>query len=304
MKLQRYNIQYNHSITSWDEGLPLGNGRMGCLLYGDSPVRLSVDRVDLWDTRPYPATLEKGFCYKNLVKLSTSGKKDDWEERDRLFERIYSEYAYPSKITAGRMELDKTLYHNALLEIERLGMGMWVGFSYAMCAQIYAMAEQGNAAYEKLRQFADGFVADNGFHLNGDFRHKGYSTFHYRPFTLESLFGYCDALQEMLMQEHQGYLHLFPAVPEAWQERKISFERLRSYGGVLVSATASGGCLEKVTLELPKPMELKLKNTFKGTRICVQSPNEKQIIPCQNDIFALSLPAGVTTITPMEGEPS
>lgn len=744
MKLQRYNIQYNHSVTSWDEGLPLGNGRMGCLLYGDSPIRLSVDRVDLWDTRPHPATSEKGFCYENLVKLSTSGKKADWAERDRLFERIYSEFAYPSKISAGRIELDfgekpehiqskvdiqkavgtmsfdggrieifahatrffsvakvtgdfrldlhipnyisakpclnnektgeggavsarvvmgypkahirregnftyyiqntltdfsygvfvysvkkagytelyftietsqdsdnftelakeklqkaaqvgynvlkrehmdwwrkyweksrisigdellektyyrswylfascsrkgyypmplqgvwtadndclppwkgdyhhdtntqlsyqaylkanrleegesfldylwllkpqyekvareffgvegllipgvstidgkpmggwsqyalsptmsiwtaqsfdeyylytgdrafleqrafpfldgiataiaglliekegqlclplstspeiydatpeayltpnsnfdlalmrylfgrladycrildkdphkyenilsklppigivdghiglnalqrldqshrhfshlmclyplhlinydtgehKALYDNALLEIERLGMGMWVGFSYAMCAQIYAMAEQGNAAYEKLRQFADGFVADNGFHLNGDFRHKGYTTFHYRPFTLESLFGYCDALQEMLLQEHQGYLHLFPAIPEDWQQRTVSFENLRSYGGVLVSASSAGGYLEQVTLQLPRAMELKIKNTFKGTAVCARSCDGNKTVSCQDDMFVLYLPAGVTTITPTEGD--
>ena len=49
---------------------------------------------------------------------------------------------------------------------------MWVGFSFAMCAQLYAMAENGAGAYEKLRQFADGFVEENGFHLNGDYKAK------------------------------------------------------------------------------------------------------------------------------------
>ena len=75
MKLNRYDIEYKSSVTSWDEALPLGNGRMGCLLYGDGPIRLAVDRVDLWDTRPHPATLEAGFHFKNLVKLSRSEKK-------------------------------------------------------------------------------------------------------------------------------------------------------------------------------------------------------------------------------------
>lgn len=209
---------------------------------------------------------------------------------------------YPLHLINYDTQEHKALYDDALLEIERLGMGMWVGFSYAMCAQIYAMAEQGNAAYEKLRQFADGFVADNGFHLNGDFRHKGYSTFHYRPFTLESLFGYCDALQEMLLQEHQGYLHLFPAIPEEWQQRTIRFENLRSYGGVLVSASSAGGYLEQVTLQLPRAMELKIKNTFKGTAVCVCSCDGNKTVSCQDDMLVLSLPAGVTTITLLEGD--
>ena len=208
---------------------------------------------------------------------------------------------YPLHLINFDTEEHKALYENALLEIERLGMGMWVGFSYAMCAQIYAMAEKGNAAYEKLRQFADGFVADNGFHLNGDFQHKGYSTFHYRPFTLEALFGFCDALQEMLMQEHQGYLHLFPAIPEAWKDRKIGFERLRSYGGVLVSATAFEGFLQQVTLELPKPMELRLKNTFNRTALSICSAKGNQILLCEEEMIVLPLPAGTTTITPIGG---
>lgn len=737
MNLQRYNIQYSHPITSWDEGLPLGNGRMGCLLYGDSPIRLSVDRVDLWDTRPHPATREDGFCYQNLVKLSQSGKQEDWQERDRLFERIYGEYPYPSKITAGRIELsfadgmenycakvdiqkaigtvsfgknkiecfvhadrflgvakiqgqfalnlhipdyissvpgksneadltvqmsmgypaasffsqdgftyyvqnthtelsygivvyqvkkptctelyftvqtnqdhpdfvanakqmlrqaaksgyrelkrehtawwetywqksqisigdallektyyrswylfascsrkgsypmplqgvwtadndclppwrgdyhhdtntqlsyqaylkanrleegecfldylwqqkptyervakeffgvngllipgvstidgkpmggwsqyalsptmsiwtaqsfdeyylytgdrdflehrafpfldgiataitsllqekdgklylplstspeifdatkdaylkpnsnfdlalmrylfgrlidycgilgkdpssyekvlsqldmigivdgyiglnremrlpqshrhfshlmclyplhlinydtaeNKALYHNALEEIEMLGMGMWVGFSYAMCAQIYAMAYEGNAAYEKLRQFADGFVADNGFHLNGDFQKKGYSTFHYRPFTLESLFGFCDALQEMLLQEHQGYLHAFPAIPKAWESRLLCFEKLRSYSGVLVSAWAEKGYLRKITLETHKPVHIVLKNTFERASVCAHNANGTEILQARDGYFTLNLPVGITTFT--EGE--
>lgn len=181
-------------------------------------------------------------------------------------------------------------------EIELLGMGLWVGFSYAMCAQIYAMAEMGNAAYEKLRQFADGFVAENGFHLNGDFQNKGYSTFHYRPFTLESSFGYCDALQEMLMQEHQGYLHLFPAIPESWKEREISFERLRSYGGVLVSAKTGNGCLREISLETSKPMVLRVKNTFHATRVMLRYGDRKKWISEQEGFFEISLPAGTVKI--------
>lgn len=735
---KKYNIQYGRAITLWDEALPLGNGKMGCLLYGDGPIRLSLDRVDLWDTRVHPTTREEGFSYQNLVRLSTSGRKEDWEERDRLFERIYDEYAFPSKITAGRMELhmkrpilrmkafvdiqtavgrlafdegevevflhatrfigiarvrgefdlrlhipdyisgqnktDRSLvgnggtmnpgkgmeypiakkvtedgfsyyvqdtltdlrygvfvyekktasetelyftvatnrdgedfvqdakeelllaskegyaklfkehtawwkkywkkssislgdellertyyrsmylfascsrkgchpmplqgvwtadndalppwkgdyhhdtntqlsyqsylkanrleegecfidylwhlkpqfetvakdfygvdgimipgvstidgkpmggwaqyalsptmsiwtaqsfdeyylytgdrgflenrafpfmegvgkavssllvekdgklylplstspeihdadpqaylkpntnfdlalmrylftrlaqyctilekdpskyhkileklddialidgyigldreerlgeshrhfshlmclyplhlinydtrehreiYHRAIEEIERLGTGMWVGFSYAMCAQIYAMARMGNAAYEKLRQFADGFVAANGFHLNGDFQNKGYSTFHYRPFTLESLYGYCDALQEMLLQEHQGYLHLFPAIPKAWEEREISCENLRSYDGLLVSAKAKNGFLQELILHAPRQMDVCVKNTFASESVVAETKKQTETIHAKDGYLRLHVKKGRTRI--------
>jgi len=75
--------------------------------------------------------------------------------------------------------------------------------------------------------------------------------------TLESLFGYCDALQEMLMQEHQGYLHLFPAIPDEWREEKISFKNLRSYDGILVSAKWKQGKVEEVAISSKKNSRLK-----------------------------------------------
>ena len=101
---------------------------------------------------------------------------------------------YPLHLLNYDTEENKRIYKSTLLHLEQLGTGWWVGFSYAMCAQLYAMAEMGNAAYEKLRAFAKGLVADNGFHLNGDFKYYGYSQWHYRPFTLESSFGYCDEI--------------------------------------------------------------------------------------------------------------
>ena len=169
---------------------------------------------------------------------------------------------YPLHLINYDTEANKKIYHNSIFELEKLGTGMWVGFSFAMMAQIYAMAEMGNSAREKLYQFSNGFVAENGFHLNGDFKNYGYSTFHYRPFTLESLFGFCDALQEMLLQEHQGYIHLFPAIPDDWKNRKISFRNLRSYGGVLVSATMENGICQSFTLKSKKHITISLKNVF------------------------------------------
>ena len=84
--------------------MSLGNGKIGALIYGDGPIKISLDRVDLWDKRVNPKTLEKGFTFKNLTKLSLSDKAEDWKERERLFEDIFTEKPYPSKITAGRID--------------------------------------------------------------------------------------------------------------------------------------------------------------------------------------------------------
>ena len=219
---------------------------------------------------------------RNCISLD---KKQGLNESHRHFSHLMC--MYPLHLINYDTAEHKKLYEDALYDIERLGMGAWVGFSYAMCAQIYAMAEKGNGAYEKLRQFADGFVAENGFHLNGDFQNKGYSTFHYRPFTLESSFGFCDAFQEMLLQEHQGYLHLFPAIPQAWASRELSFSNLRSYGGVLVTAKKKGGRITGFSVKSNAPTEIRIRNDF-GAENLTFSNGEK--IHCkQGEIFTLRI---------------
>ena len=160
---------------------------------------------------------------------------------------------YPLHLINYDTDEHKKIYENTLLNLETLGTGYWVGFSFAMSAQIYAMAKHGNACYERLKQFCNGFVAENGFHLNGDYKHYGYTWFHYRPFTLESLFGFCDALHEMFMQDHQGYIELFPSIPDEWKTRKIEFKNLRSRGGILISATLDKGEVKKLSIKSSKP---------------------------------------------------
>ena len=158
---------------------------------------------------------------------------------------------YPLHLINYDTDEHKKIYENTIKNLEILGTGYWVGFSFPMSAQIYAMAKNGNAAAERLGQFCKGFVAENGFHLNGDFKHYGYTQWHYRPFTLESLFGFADALHEMLLQDHQGFIELFPAIPDEWKRGTVEFKNLRSRGELLVSATLKRGELSLLTIKSP-----------------------------------------------------
>lgn len=94
---------FHEPIRRWDEGLPLGNGLTGCLVWGDgSPLRLSLDRGDLWDTRLAPEVLDKGFTYRNLVELV---RNQEQSEISRRFSDFFSLYPNPTKLPAGRIEL-------------------------------------------------------------------------------------------------------------------------------------------------------------------------------------------------------
>ena len=180
---------------------------------------------------------------------------------------------YPLHLINYDTEEHKRIYERTISELEKLGTGLWVGFSFAMSAQIYAMAKNGNGAYERLREFCHGFVGENGFHLNGDYKNYGYTQFHYRPFTLEALFGFCDALQEMLLQDHTGEIELFASIPEEWKKREISFKNLRSRGGLLISATAKNGEITELKVKAQKPCEA----TICGKKYCLKQ-GENQLI--------------------------
>lgn len=104
MKLpQRYcDLHFNQPIPRWDEGLPLGNGKMGALLWG-GPERfvLSLDRTDLWDTTPCPGTSGEEYTYETMVSMARAGDEDGVR---RVFDTPYQQ-ATPCKLPAGRIIL-------------------------------------------------------------------------------------------------------------------------------------------------------------------------------------------------------
>ena len=86
----------------WDEAMPLGNGLLGALVWGDGgPLRISLDRTDLWDLRPVPEFHSAEYSYKLMRQWDQEGRIDDLH---RLYDKPYG-YPGPTKIPAGRIEL-------------------------------------------------------------------------------------------------------------------------------------------------------------------------------------------------------
>jgi alpha-L-fucosidase 2 len=98
-----HGLQFTTPVTSWDEAIPLGNGILGALLWGDGqPVRISLDRTDLWDLTPVPEFHSPEYSYQTMRDWHHQGRHDDLV---RLYEQPYHRPA-PTKIPAGRIELD------------------------------------------------------------------------------------------------------------------------------------------------------------------------------------------------------
>ncbi len=99
------NLRLAAPISTWDEAIPLGNGTMGVLLWGDGhTLRLSLDRGDLWDERPARKHLAVKDRF-NWASMQRMVAEDRMEEFNEVFDSNYDYEGPPTKLPAGRLEL-------------------------------------------------------------------------------------------------------------------------------------------------------------------------------------------------------
>lgn len=97
-----YKITSDKSIRSWDEGMPLGNGDIGCLVWGNANgLRFSLDKGDIWDTSGQPSDNPE-FNYHNLVNWAADGKI---RKISQTFDACYNSPT-PTKLPVGAIILN------------------------------------------------------------------------------------------------------------------------------------------------------------------------------------------------------
>lgn len=143
---------------------------------------------------------------------------------------------YPLRQLDYDREDDRKIIDATIKNLEILGKGWWVGFSFTWMSALYAMQKNGEGAAYHLKLFWENICSPNGFHLNGDYKRRGISIYHYRPFTLEANMSAADSLQEMLLKTYDGVIEPFLAVPHEWYEDGVAFENFRGEDGMYISA--------------------------------------------------------------------
>lgn len=93
--------------SSWDEGMPIGNGTIGALIWkkGDR-LRFSLDRTDLWDLRPMDSISGPNNRF-SWVKQQV--EMEDYLPVQKKYDHPYDASPAPSKIPGAALEfsLDK-----------------------------------------------------------------------------------------------------------------------------------------------------------------------------------------------------
>ena len=98
----QHNLVFDSLAKRWDEGIPLGNGWLGALIWqkGDK-LRMSLDRVDLWDDRPMPEIDKLKFKWV-IEKV----KMNQYDSVQKIGDEPYEKYPAPTKIAGAALEFN------------------------------------------------------------------------------------------------------------------------------------------------------------------------------------------------------
>lgn len=125
-------------------------------------------------------------------------------------------------------------------DIENLnsfGTDNWVGFSFVENAGLYAYSFDGEQAFNNLEIFTKAFVHPNGFHMNNDYKNLGYSKMDCYVMTLEANFGFINSLNDMMLNNYENKVCVFPAIPQSFKKQGVSINNLLLHGKHKVNAS-------------------------------------------------------------------
>ncbi len=185
-----------------------------------------------------------------FIKIS---RDERLSESHRHFSHLMA--IHPLRQIRYESEEEKHIIDGSIKATEELGIFYYVGYSFCLLAELYVVQRNAEKAYNILDTFWNYFCLPNGFHANGDYKHRFIMNWDYRPVTLEANFCAIDAMQEMFLLDSAGKLTISPAIPEKW--RDYSF-KLRSKNGVIITAVIEDAKLVSVEMEAYKDCDFDL----------------------------------------------
>ena len=210
-----------------------------------------------------------GDFYVNERNVLRLNRDTDLPGSHRHLSNIIGMYPF-NLVTMEGGQRDRDVIKATLESWDKLGTSAWCGYSFAWMSCLRFRVGDAENALKNLDIYVNAFTLRNGFHANGDQTGSGYSTFTYRPFTLEGNFLGMQAVHEMLLQSWSptpgvpgtGVIRIFPAMPE--RMREAEFADLRAEGGHLVSARRANNATTWLKVTAGETGVIRVRDNFGG----------------------------------------